>query len=265
MMQNKTVIAIPASTLPTESHWSSLYKLGGAAALLAVLAFLVDIAISMASEDISPAAFTAVDWFALFQANGLAGLRALGLINVVSLIVSMPLYLSLYTAHQPVNRGFAALALMIYLVGAAVYISNNAAVPMFVLSGQYATAATETQRTILAAAGEAVLVRGTDFAPGSFAGFVLTEIAGLGFATLMLKSGIFSKAAAWFGIVGFMLLSVFTIWATFLPSQFDAAMGVAMVGGLASVAWYVLTARGLFNLGWAEKQNISVGALACQE
>ncbi len=45
----------------------------------------------------------------------------------------------------------------------AVYIANNAAIPMQALSGKYAAAGTETQRALYAAAGETILARGEDF------------------------------------------------------------------------------------------------------
>ncbi len=58
----------------------------------------------------------------------------------------------------------------------------------------------------------------------------------------MLRGRIFSRAAAYAGILGFSLLSIFTIWSTFVPVLFDVAMILALVGGLLSLAWYVLIA-----------------------
>ena len=134
-------------------------------------------------------------------------------------------------------------------MGATIYISNNAAIPMFVLSEKYAAATADAQRTLIAAAGEAILARGADFAPGSFIGFFFTEITGFAFSLVMLRSRIFSTATAVVGILGFMLLSIFTIWATFIPAYFDLAMIVATAGGLSSVAWYILVSRRLLQLG----------------
>jgi hypothetical protein len=98
-------------------------------------------------------------------------------------------------------------------------------------------------------AGEAVLARGEDFTPGSFIGFFFTEIAGLAISLVMLSGKVFSKSTAYSGIVGFALLSVFTVWATFIPVYYQVAMIFAMVGGLACLAWYILIAKRLFRLG----------------
>jgi len=240
-------------TTETENmNWQCLYRLGGAAALAAIVIMLLDIVISCGGGDFRPDTLTATDWFALFQGSRLAGMRALGFLNVISLTVTAPLYLALYAAHRQIYRTQAALALILFLVGAAVYIANNAAVPMLVLSSKYAAATADAQRTLLAAAGEAIIACGADFTPGSFIGFFFTEIAGAVFATIALRSRIFGRAAAYSGILGFVFLAVFTVVLTFVPALFDAAMVIAMAGGVCSLAWYGLVGRGLLRLGLHE-------------
>lgn len=236
-------------TSKADSQSKSINAAGAAAALTALLLALADIAISMGGGDVSPHSLTAIDWFRMYQNNGLAGLRMLGLINVVSLTVCIPLYLALYEAHRQVCRTYAVLALILFLVGAAVYISNNAAIPMHVLSSKYIAASTDIEKALLAAAGEAITAKGADFTPGSFIGFFFTEMAGLGFSIIMLKCRIFSRAAAYSGMLSFIFLMVFTIWVTFIPVYFNTAMLIAMVGGLSGMVWYVLVARDLLRLG----------------
>jgi hypothetical protein len=235
----------------TRSAWSGVYRIGGVAILIAIPVYLLDIGISLAVEgaDIPPDALTAINLFALFQENWLLGFRALGLINVATLAVSVPFFVALYGAHRQECRAYAALALIVWLVGATIYISNNAAIPMSVLSSKYASAATDSQRTLLAAAGEAMIARGADFTPGSFVGFFLTEIAAIGFSLIMLRSRVFGRAIAYLGTVGFALLSVFTVCSTFFPALFGVGMAVAMVGGLSGLAWYILVAFRLLRLG----------------
>ncbi|MDF2522008.1 MAG: hypothetical protein K0R84_2636 [Clostridia bacterium] len=107
----------------------------------------------------------------------------------------------------------------------------------------------------MAAAGEAIVAKGADFTPGSFIGFFFTEIAGITFALTMLKGRIFSKAEAYSGILGFGFLTVFTVWLTFVPAMFEAAMIIAMVGGLSSMVWYILVGRRLLKL--AKERRLS--------
>jgi hypothetical protein len=237
---------------------AGLYKLGGAAALASVLVALTDIVLTffpLGAE--APGTLTAVDWFDLFQRNWFFGLRNLGLLpNILTLLLAVPLFLALYTAHRNADHPYAALAMILSLLGMAIYLSNNAAFPMLALSSRYSAAATDAQRDLLAAAGEAILARGEDFTPGTFMGFILGELAILTISLVMLRGGIFGKAAACMGICGSLLLSLFTIWSTFLAGSFDAAMVLAMLGGLSTMGWYVLISLRLFQLG----QIIEAGA-----
>lgn len=239
------------NTGKTRSAWTGVFIIGGMAILIAIPIYLMDIGISMAVEgaDIRPDALTAINLFELYRENWILGFRALGLINVVILIVSVPFFIALYGAHQQEFRAYAVLALILWLIGATVYISNNAAIPMSVISSKYASATTDSQRTILAAAGEALIARGAEFTPGSFVGFLLTEIAALGFSLIMLRSRIFGRAIAYLGIVGFTLLTIFTVCSTFFPALFYVGIVVSMVGGLSGMFWYILVAFRLLSLG----------------
>lgn len=252
MTTTTTTTRMKESILETaSSKQTSLYKLGGTAALLAVLIALTDIALTFFPAGAEPpGTMTAIDWFRLFQDNWFFGLRNLGLLpNILTLVLLIPLFLALYMVHRYSNSAFGGLALILALVGTAIYLSNNAAFPMLALSAKYAAATTEAQRTLLAAAGEAILARGEDFTPGAFTGFLLVEIAGAAISLVMLRGGIFSKATAYTGILGGAFMSIFTIWSTFIPVLFEVAMILAILGGLCYIAWYLLTARKLFQLG----------------
>lgn len=232
-----------------DSGWKWIYKIGGVAALIPVLIFLLDIVLTFGGENIKYGTLTAIEMFKLFQDNWLLGLRYLGFINVISLTLGVPLFFALYAAHRRIFKPYAALALILYLVGAAVYISNNAAIPILVLSTKYAAATAEAQRMLLAAAGEAILARGEDFTPGSFYGLFVTGIMGIVFSFIMLRGRIFSKTTAYTGILGFLLLLIYTTWATFVAVLYDVAMIFGVVGGILVTLWYILVARRLFQLG----------------
>lgn len=146
----------------------------------------------------------------------------------------------------------------LFLFGGAIYVSNNAAIPVFVLSGEYAAATTDAQRSALVAAGEAMLARGADFTPGSLVGFLLPSVAQITISFVMLRGGVFGKPTAYIGLLGFTLLLVFTIWTTFVPEALGMAMLIALPGGLLVMAWNVLVARRLFQLGRVSRKEASV-------
>jgi uncharacterized membrane protein len=231
--------------------WKGLYRLAGAAAVTAALVYTLDVVLTFGGGNFKPGALAAVDWFTTVRATGFMALRDLGLLNVISLTVLIPVYLALYGAHRQSDRAWAALALALFSIGAAVYLADNAALPMLFLSHKYAAATTAAQRSLLAAAGEAILARGEDFVAGAFSGFILTELAGAAMSLVMLRGKVFGKAAAYAGLLAFVPLTIFTVWTTFIPVGMNVAMLVAMVGGISSLVWFILTATGFFRLGRA--------------
>jgi hypothetical protein len=230
------------------SNQKALYWVAGVAALVALAANVLDILLGFGEmEIVVNGTKPASEWFALFQANWFKGIYVLGILNIVYMMAMIPVYFALVLAHGRMHRVFAALAMVVAFMGMAIYIANNAAIPMFVLASRYAAAGTDAQRVIFAAAGEAVLVRGEDFTPGSFLGLFFTGIAGIAISAVMLRGEVFGRATAWVGIVGFTFLSIFTVWATFIPVLYEVAFyGFGMIGGLLALIWFFLVALRCF-------------------
>ena len=240
-----------------ESNSNGIYKIGGVSVLIAFLVALVDTCLSFVPAGITPdpGKGTAIDWFTLLQKDWFLGVRGLGLFNMIGSVLMVLVFIALYTAisqaatRRQANRVYAALAVIFLGIGATIYIANNPALPMLQLSSQYTSAATEAERIQLSGSGQALLARAEDFTPGAFPGFFFNEAAGILMGLVMLRSGLFGKLTGWVGLLGFTCLLIFTIWATFVPVFYDAAMTAAIVGGLLSMAWYILVARRFFQLG----------------
>jgi hypothetical protein len=231
-----------------DCSWKGLYKIGGTAALMAVVVVLAEMMITfLPGGSVYPE--TVIDWFTLLHSNWFLGLRDLGLLNLFFTILGIPVFLALYAAHQRDSRAYAALAAIISFVGLAVFLATNRAFPMLALSRRYAAVTTDAQRAALEAAGEALLAVGESHTPGTFLGFFLSEVAGIIISLVMWRGKAFSSANAYAGILGFTILLIFEFFSSFVPGSFDVAMIVAMVGGLLNLAWYILTARRLLQLG----------------
>jgi hypothetical protein len=190
-------------------------------------------------------AVSVVDWFTLFQTNRLTALGNLGLFNILTLSLGVPLYLALFIVHRQNYPSFAALAAVLFVMGTAVYVSSNTIFSMLVLSIEYALA-TESQKPLLEAAGGALLAQGADLTPGTFMGFFFTQTAGMMMAFVLLQGRIFNKVTAWLGVAGFGIMLVFFIIAAFIPAQFNTAMVISAPGGLSLLAYHILLARRLF-------------------
>lgn len=231
----------------------SLYRIAGIAALLALSANLLDIVVGMGETELTIAGSqSALDWFALYQASAFKGMYLLGILNIIYAVCLLPVYFGLYAAHRRTHGLYAASAMAVYFIGMAIYIANNAAIPMLVLAEKYAASGSDAQRALFASAGEAVLAAGEDFTPGAFPGMFLEIVAAVAIALVMLGGATFPKRTAWIGVIGFSLLTVFTVWATFVPVYYEIAFyGFGMVGGLFVLAWFVLIARRFFQLSKA--------------
>ncbi|MEW5868562.1 MAG: hypothetical protein AB1894_04750 [Chloroflexota bacterium] len=229
-------------------QWRAIYRTGGAAALGAVLVGVLEIAITFLPGGNAPHE-TVLDWFRLFQENWFLGLRNLGLLNIFLNALGVLTYFALCAAHrESPYRPYAALAALIFFLGAGVFFADNRAFAMLALSRQYAAASSEAQRAMLEAAGQSMLSVGASHSPGTFLGFFLLEAAGIMISLVMLRSQVFGKAAAYAGLFGFGVLLIFEYLSSFVSGLSGAAMALAMLGGLASMAWYILVARTLFRL-----------------
>jgi hypothetical protein len=234
-----------------ETSWKALYKIAGIMALLIVLVGLADIALSMmGGETRSNSAIAVTEWFSLFQSNRIAALSNLGLINIITLSLGIPIYLAMFGIHRHSNPAFAGLAAILFFMGAAIYISSNSVFSVLALSTQYAVA-TEAQKPLLEAAGRAALAQGADLTPGTFMGLFFAQIGGFIMAMVILRGGLFGKWTAWFGLFGFGCMILFFPLAAFAPEQFTIAMLISMFGGLALMVYHILLARRLFQSGAA--------------
>ena len=225
---------------------NDLYRLGGFTALVMIALVILDIGISIAMPEESTT-HTVIEWFNLFNDNALKASRELGILNVLNAVLGIPVIYSLYIAHYHVHRTYAGLALMLSLLGGAIYISSNAVLPMLDLSHRYLNAA-EADHPTLVAAGEALLTRGADFTPGSLPGFVIQSLASILIAYVMLRGAVFSRITAYSGLIGYTLLLIFTIWITLIPEAFNTAMILAFPGGIFVLIWQFLIMRRLFQL-----------------
>lgn len=239
----------------TGEQYGSLYLIGGIAAFIVILASLSDIVISIIlSSSHFSIPQSAIDRFAQFHGNSMIGLYYLDLLNMTTAIIMIPAFLALCAAHFRDNRITSAFAMVVFSIGTAIFVGNNVALPMLALSGKYSAAASDAERNLFAAAGEALLARGAHGSPGAFPGFLLPVIASLMISLVMLKGGVFSKVNAYLGIAGSVFFMFYFVLVTFVPGTENLAMAVATPGGLLTIAWMTLYAIRLLNLRMTVRQ-----------
>jgi hypothetical protein len=225
-----------------------LYRVAGAMALLIILAGLTDAITSMGMEARNNSTISIIEWFTLFQTNRFAAFCRLGVINMTTLSLCIPIYMAFTRAFQQHRPALALLASILFFIGIAVYLSSNTVFALFAIGRQYATAA-ENQKTLLEAAGRALLAQGADLTPGTFVGLFFTQIAGLLITSIMVRGTVFGKWTGRVGLVGFGLMSVFFVLAAFVPNQYNTAMLISAPGAIFMMVYQALLARRFFQLG----------------
>lgn len=249
---------MPSNTITNDSEitvagssWRSIYRFSAYCAL-AVLPFgIMDLVITFLPGGATPDPGTGSvrDWFTLFERDSLLALRGLGLMNIIIFSLSIPVFYALYAAHRRLSRSVSLFAAILFFIGAAVYISHNPAFPMHSLSIKYTQATTDYQRSLLTAAGEALLAGSEDYTKGSFMGFFFMNLAGLIMSAVIVMNRRFSVITGWAGFLGFGLMLIYVFWTSFIMKFFSAALIAGILGSLLTLSWYVLVAQKLLKTG----------------
>lgn len=229
---------------------NAVYLTGAITTLLVLAGIVLDmVAGTITGGDISALPQTAVERFSQIHNNTILGLYNLDLLNMINQIILIPSIFAIYLAHKKTDNGFALLALILFLTGTVIFISGNTALTMYDLSNKYYSAASETQKILLAAAGESMLAKGAHGSLGVFTGFVLPTLANLMMSYVMLRGRIFPKAGSYIGIAGNALMVLYLVMVTFYPATEKYALMIAMPGGLLVMTWMIMFMTRLFRLG----------------
>lgn len=239
------------------SPWRALYITGGIAALLAVFVFrrnlgaelglLSGLRIIRGVPTTAPT--SASDWFNLFQDNWLVGLTFMNFFDLIEYALLGLVFLALYGALRQANRSAMVIATSAGLVGIAVYFASNQAFAMLALSKRYAAATSDAQRSILQAAGEALLAINNPNSiyqgSGIYLSFFLVLIAGLIISVVMWRTDIFNKTTAVTGILANVIGLCYFITLAFTPVIYWIPIPISAPF---RVIWYFLMALRLFKL-----------------
>ncbi len=224
--------------------YRSLYRIGGVAAMVAVI-LILGLAIGLA---LYPQPETTIEWFQLFQEDKLIGLLDFWLLEVLGYMMFALVFLALYFLLRETDRGLMAIALALSLMGIGIFLATNRPFAMLSLSDQFAAATSDAQRAILLAAGQTVLANTGQRVVGGFnVGLFLVSVAGLITSAVMLKSGAFSRATAYVGLVAWALSLLDFLRQLVTQSEISTLL-VVLPHTLLLVAWFALVGRRLIQL-----------------
>ena len=202
-----------------DSRWNWLYKIGGLAALIVFVLFLIGI-VGIITVDRQPTA--ANGWLTPFQNNwlvvlfklnaGFSGvqpdlLHVLNLLDIVIMALFGTMFLALYVALRRTSKTWSVVAASLPFLGIAVFL-------------------------ITSTAGRSGLL-----------------VGGLIISTVMLRSNIFSKVSAYAGIVASALLFFAGDIGTAIFSSSNIIAILIGIGYVLWMIWFFLIGQRLFQLG----------------
>ena len=203
-------------------QWRGLVVTGAWLALTSVVLIVLQIAIYL----VWPPPETTEGFYELLLDNPAYGLVTLDLPYILSNLLAYLLYFALAVVLWRVSRSGVVVALAVGVLGMASYMASPRAVEMLTLARAY-DGADPAERVALLATGDGMLATwmGTAFDVYYFLNLVTLLI----FAVLMLRSAVFTRATAVWGLVAAVLMAV--------PSNFGL---VGLMFALASLApWSV--------------------------
>ncbi len=226
----------------SSSDFYVLWRLGGIAAFILLIYSLATI-VQMLVLGGPPA--TAVDAFNLLQKNKLIGLSRLDLPTVLAMPLYYILFLGLFAALRRTNRALAILFVTLAIAGVTLALATPTAFSMLSLSEKYANATTDVMRAQYLAAGEALLATDIWHSTGAIIGGFLGETACLLVSFLMLRGNVFTRTAAYIGILTHSFDLAHILLGLFQPTVGVVCMSIA--GPLYPI-WFFLIGRRLLQL-----------------
>jgi hypothetical protein len=242
--------------MSADVRWRGLYRAGGMAALIAAILFRRNFAaeiellrmLGILRLGYSTEPGTILEWFTLLQSHPFVGLVLLSLFDLVNYGLVGLIFIASCTVLRRGRESVMAIAATLGFAGVVTYFASNQAFTMLSLSRQFA-AATDPQRSLLLATGQAVLAvsHGNGYeGEGLYLSFLLVSVAGLMISVVMLRGRIFGKGTAIFGV----LANAFGL--AYYPVLVAAPGFVALPISLSSVfllIWYILVGLRLVRLG----------------
>lgn len=236
-------ISTETSMQNVKSDWNRLFSLAGTAAVILLIYSLVTMVLLIA---VGGQPESVQEGFRMLQENRLVGLLRLDLLTILILPLYYLLYVAFYSALRNAHPGHTTLALVLGCAGVTLVLATPSAFSWLMLSDKFAAATSETDKTVLLAAGEAILASDLWHGSGAILGGLLGQIGMFMVALLMLRSHVFGRATAWVGAVTHGLDLLHILVAIFLPA---AGAGLMFIAGPLYLVWFPLLARDLFRLG----------------
>jgi hypothetical protein len=229
-----------------DRRFATLFRVAGIAAL--VTAVLIPLQI-VAFIVWPPPDGGVTDWFDLFQRAPFIGLVSFDLAILLEEVLLIPIIAALYLLLRPRSESLMVIAAGMWLVSVALFMGSNTGFEMLALANRYGEAATEAQRAMYLAAGQAMLSAYMEQGSSFVVGYSLASIAGIFVGVAILRSRALPHLAGWAAIVANVLG-----FGLFLPG---IGVLLSIVSVVILIVWYALVGWRLVRLHGLTEEELS--------
>ncbi len=179
-----------------------LYRAG----IIATTFMLTMIPVQIAFFLIWPHPTNVVDWFTLFNNSWIIGLISFDFLYMLSMFAAIFLYIALFFALFEKQKALSLFAIIIGLIGLAIYFPSNTSIEMLSISKQYLNASTEYDKGLFIASGQTLCAiwKGTSYSVY----YLLNGIALILFFLAMIRNNKFRKSTTYIGLTSGILMTV---------------------------------------------------------
>lgn len=229
------------------NHSNPIIMAGGIAAFAAGILFRRNIPAELSIFMGKPELNSVEKWYEFLQNNRFLGLIHLNILDIVNYVLVGIMFLAFYALFSKTNKGYAQVALYFGIAGTVVYFASNTSFSMLSLSMQYTSATTEEQRSLISAAGQAILSlnRFSDAisypGTGGLISILFVGISGLISSLLMIKGLIFKRITGIFGLLCNGLDILYCMIFIFIPAIDHRILSISLIpiAGLFTMIWHI--------------------------
>jgi hypothetical protein len=232
-----------------DTNWVKLFKTGSISAMLIALLMVGEIFVYA----LIPNSDNPIEIFELFQRNAFAGLLFFDLLGIISYLLFIPFMISLYKVMEKENPVLLSVGTILFFIGITVFIANNTGLSVLSLSNQYKAATSEEEKAMLMAACKTMI---TLFDVNAFmVSYVIVSLAWSMISYAMVRSKIFSRSTAYFGLLAGLSGIIAEIIENTMKQFLMVAISFYFLAIVFLIIWLVKSGLLLYKIGFHGRVN----------
>jgi hypothetical protein len=226
-----------------QDEYKRVLKIGGTFTVIAIGVVLIESILMyfINGYQFKEDTYTAIDWFNMIDQSRIVALIDKGIMDVFFVVLLFPLYITLYSVLETIDKFYARFLTLLVFVGFAAYFSSNTAFTILFAADVY-----KYNPNILTSAEGLQSI--SKYGMYYCLGFLLVTIANIIINVLLMRNNTINKLITITGLVGNSLILANYISFAFIPTTTVFGTIVFPLGGGITLLWYLSLGIGLILL-----------------